>query len=182
MKKMILPVVLCVIALTAISTAMVSCEKENITQPQAVQTAKKPGKGDTQKIMPPVIAITNLSGICKGITCAEPAPFSIYQFNRIRMTKDAYTLANYPATMRYTIYKRTTHISGNLYNIEKIAEFDCSQNAPEYSSSLLQNSTTYYVRITIPSGGSLPAADVIDITTPSPAFAFTSGTSKGQPC
>ncbi len=181
MKKIILSVVVCAIALTTIGTVIVSCEKERDIKQSAALDSNKPDNGD-EKIMPPVISITVLSGICKNVTCAPNALFTINKRNRIQMTKDAYTIANYPANMRYTIYKRTTHVSGNLYNIERIAEFNCTQNAPVYSSELLDDSTIYYVRITDAAGGGPPQYDVIDITTPSPAFPFTSGTDKGDPC
>jgi hypothetical protein len=182
MKKMILSVVVCAIALTTIGTVIVSCEKERDIKQSATLDSKKPGNGEAEKIMPPFITITNLSGICKNVTCAPNALFTINKRNRIQITKDAYTLANYPANMRYTIYKKTTLVSGNLYNIERIDEFNCTQNAPVYSSQLLDDATIYYVRITDAAGGAPPQYDVIDITTPSPAFPFTSGTDKGDPC
>lgn len=182
MKKMILSVVVCAIALTTIGTVIVSCEKERTIKQSTTVDSKKPGNEGTEKIMPPNITIANLSGICQGITCATPAPFSISQYNRIRITKDAYTIANYPATMRYTIYTLGAHISGNYYYINRITDFDCPQNAPVYSNTLLNNSTQYYMRISDPSGAALPATDIIDITTPSPTFPFTTANYKGLPC
>jgi len=182
MKKMILSVVVCVFALTTIGTAIISCEKnENLKQSTATGS-KKPANAAIEKIMPPNISITVLSGICGGLTCAPPAFVVPLKNNRIRITKDAYTIANYPANMRYTIYVKGTLVSGNLYNISKVAEFNCTQNAPTYASSVLANSTQYYVRITDAAGGPPPANDIIDITSPSPAFPFISGTDSGQPC
>jgi hypothetical protein len=181
MKRMILSAALCVFALATAGTAVVSCEKSENLKPTAA-CSKKPGHGAVEKIMPPNATVTNLAGICGGITCAGPGFALPSKNNYIRMTKDAYTIANYPANMRYTIYLKGTHISGNLYNIGKVAEFSCTQNAPEYASSILNNTTQYYLRLTDAAGSAPPANDVIDITTPSPAIPFVTANYKGQPC
>ena len=181
MKKIILSVVLSVIALTTIGTAIVSCEKETISQTTA-SAKKKPGNGDVEKLMPPNCSVTNLAGICGGLTCAPPAFVVSSKYNYVRFTKDAYTIANYPANMRYTIYLKGTLVSGNLYNISKVAEFTCTENAPGYANAVLNNSTQYYVRITDAAGGAPPATDIVDITSPSPCIPFFTSTDKGQPC
>lgn len=184
MKKIILPVVLSAIALTAIGTAIISCEKKEIAQSTSSQSTipTKPGKGDIEKLMPPSGSVTLLSGICGQITCAPPGFAVFSKNNHFKVVKDAYTIANYPANMHYTFYIKGTHISGNLYNIDSVYAVNCSQNAPEFARSTFLNSTQYYVRITETTQPNPPAHDVIDIATPSPLIPFTTGTDLGQPC
>lgn len=179
MKKIILPVVWSVLASTAIGTTIISCEKKDVSQ---TTVSKKPSEGFTEKLIPPYGSVTILSGTCSQIICSPTGLFSFAHMNHIKITKDANTIANYPANMRYSIYVLGAHVSGNLYTIDSVTTFNCTQNAPEFASPSLLNSTQYYVRITDAAGGPPPAHDVIDITTPPPCIPFTTGTDKGQPC
>ena len=184
MKKMTLPAVLCVVALITVAGSMVSCEKKELRKPLETSTGKPLNEEASPKLMPASVSVTILSAYCGPIECA-PGPFlGFTHYNRIRITKDAYTIANYPATMRYTIYVLGSHISGNLYNIDRVDEFNCSQNAPQYCDPLLANATQHYVYITDPS--SLPAPPlsmVFDISTSSHIIPFFTGNGKdGLPC
>lgn len=186
MKKMTLPIVLCAIALIAVGTSTISCEKKTVTkQTQEKIDKKKPYKtGDAAKLQPAYGSVTVLSKVCGPIECAPSGFFGFTHYNRIRITKDAATIAIYPANMRYTIYAKGSPASGNVYHLTKVDEFNCTQNAPLYADPALANSSVYYVLITDASVfPAPPASNMVDITGPHPMIPFTSGNGKdGLPC
>ncbi len=188
MKQMALPVVLSAITLIMIGTSTLSCEKKAIAKQtgEKIETKNtKPKKtGDTEKLQPAYGSVTVLSKVCGPIECAPSGFLGFTHYNQIRITKDAATLAIYPANMRYTIYVKGTLVTGNVYNLIKVDEFNCTQNAPLYADPALANSTQYFVLITDASVFPAPPVNnMVDITGYHPMISFTTGNGKdGLPC
>ena len=186
MKKKTLFLVLCVAILAGIGTLSISCTKQEITKRSQETTDKKTNSDNfTEKVWLATGTVTILPAYCGPVKCAPGPMLGFTRYNRIKITKDAKTIAVFQPNMRYTIYALGSHLYGTTYNITKIDEFFCDEDAPEYGSSLLANSTTYYVMISDGSQPTVPpATGIIDITMPGMTMLpFTTGNGKdGLPC
>lgn len=186
MKKKTLFLVLCVVILAGIGTLSISCTKQEITKRSQETTDKKTNLDNfTEKNIVATGTVTILPAYCGPVKCAPGPMLGFTHYNRIKITKDMNTLLYFQPNMRYTIYALGSHLYGTTYNITKIDEFLCDEDAPEYGSSLLANSTTYYVMISDGSTSTgAPVTGIIDITIPGMAMLpFTTGNGKdGLPC